>query len=143
MANTGLGGIIPAYAGSTGTLRLLYIQSRDHPRIRGEHTRLVFLDTVAVGSSPHTRGARRGAEKALNRDGIIPAYAGSTGLHRRQCRGPRDHPRIRGEHIVSFTTKPASPGSSPHTRGARAHRGAWVSANGIIPAYAGSTGRGH
>ena len=51
----------------------------------------------------------------------------------------QDHPRIRGEHTLSTAAMLFSPGSSPHTRGARAHRGAAVPANGIIPAYAGST----
>ncbi len=113
-------GIIPAYAGSTSARALMVMPSRgssphtrgalagctalpnldrDHPRIRGEHLARVCV----VGSV----------------DGIIPAYAGSTGAartsrtapsgssphtrgapdsaHTTSC-SPRDHPRIRGEH---------------------------------------------
>ena len=134
-------GIIPAYAGSTSTPR--------------RSTR------VAVGSSPHTRGAPRPltstpsqawdhprirGEHKLDGDvvtvlaGIIPAYAGST------CANPSDWLRCLG--------------SSPHTRGApdkdrvdfialRDHpriRGEHANSliqgreiSGIIPAYAGST----
>ena len=113
----------------------------DHPRIRGEHLRIVGGSRMAIG--------------------IIPAYAGNTyacvqdssGLrgsspHTRGTRWPacsrlrrsRDHPRIRGEHdpniyamhmawrIIpayagntsrSLNTWVASAGSSPHTRGTR------------------------
>ena len=134
-------GIIPAYAGSTLTQR-----ARTAP---------------PTGSSPHTRGAPRatGAGQRRGRDhprirgehqvvhaqraearGIIPAYAGSTGLsstartrftgsspHTRGARLPRrrprlpsgDHPRIRGEHLLPPLERAVD--------------------DGIIPAYAGST----
>ena len=133
--------IIPAYAGSTVTS--------------------VFPTRVSRGSSPHTRGARprcicapgargdhpriRGehlvvGDGARLREGIIPAYAGSTvclvshaimrkgsSPHTRGApasralpsRRTRDHPRIRGEH----------------RRDCRECH----DAGGIIPAYAGST----
>ena len=75
-------GIIPAYAGSTGTLRLLYIQSRDHPRIRGEHVFREVRLRLQSGSSPHTRGALQDPTEPSQENRIIPAYAGST----RRCR---------------------------------------------------------
>ena len=137
----GLDGIIPAYAGNTNTTINSYVQklgssphtrgthptsapraarSRDHPRIRGEHLRL-------LESRPHVRG-------------IIPAYAGNTDKGEADpgidmgssphTRGTppaawvtptsrRDHPRIRGEH-------------DPVDLRA-------VGEVGIIPAYAGNT----
>ena len=57
--------------------------------------------------------------------GIIPAYAGSTVL--------------RAGHDV--TSPGIAGGSSPHTRGAREIGGDDGTSSGIIPAYAGSTGR--
>ena len=135
-------GIIPAYAGSTRLACAHEQLRRDHPRIRGEHHRGASICTSASGSSPHTRGAQfpgGGGEGDL---GIIPAYAGST------CRGAtaggstRDHPRIRGEHKCGSREKTANPGSSPHTRGARADRFDGDGLCRIIPAYAGSTFRG-
>ena len=96
----------------------------DHPRIRGEHEERAAGEVGAVG--------------------IIPAYAGSTGVARflrfqelgssphtrgalpwRGCRGRTwpDHPRIRGEHVT------------PSDEGFLDTR--------IIPAYAGSTKRTH
>ena len=51
----------------------------------------------------------------------------------------RDHPRIRGEHLLDGRGKPRNEGSSPHTRGARPHRRRRPGLRRIIPAYAGST----
>ena len=74
-------GIIPAYAGNTADPVQAGEGGRDHPRIRGEHLAvslcilpyqriipayagntdpLSFLVSVIPGSSPHTRGTRRG-----------------------------------------------------------------------------------
>ena len=135
---------------------------RDHPRIRGEHplrnelvrdvegiipayagsTKNYFsLKPISAGSSPHTRGALRCLGPVQRSQRIIPAYAGSTQpcissdatwrgssphtrgaplqpMRRRWRCG--DHPRIRGEHFLRNALAPAP--------------------QGIIPAYAGSTG---
>ena len=113
--------IIPAYAGSTISPR---------PRTRSE-----------TGSSPHTRGAHVTEIQAGGGVRIIPAYAGST-YYPTCCRTTSaDHPRIRGEHPPSGLWCPGRRGSSPHTRGARRRRPARARRPGIIPAYAGSTGR--
>ena len=78
----GGGGIIPAYAGSTCPL--------------------AGPVTSTTGSSPHTRGALGVFLGAVGSDGIIPAYAGSTPPRPTPSRRPRDHPRIRGEHLASW-----------------------------------------
>ena len=132
-------GIIPAYAGSTLSLAVGCALDEDHPRIRGEHIGAGHHHHSAVGSSPHTRGARLGKSRILDACGIIPAYAGST----EECVPHHslrpDHPRIRGEHAVAAVTVPAYSGSSPHTRGAPLLARADDCHVGIIPAYAGST----
>ena len=76
-----------------------------------------------------------------NRDcvGIIPAYAGSTSRSRRVISWPRDHPRIRGEHVIPARGPCLRTGSSPHTRGAPFSSLKRQDLVGIIPAYAGST----
>ena len=72
-----------------------------------------------LGSSPHTRGARRLRGEAHDRR--------------------TDHPRIRGEHGSGDAPRRQTSGSSPHTRGARLMT-AWTRGSPrIIPAYAGST----
>ena len=72
------GRIIPAYAGSTQAMATSTTTTKDHPRIRGEHSRRRCCSDASAGSSPHTRGApvTPKVEKLLPR--IIPAYAGST-----------------------------------------------------------------
>ena len=90
--------IIPAYAGSTPRPGAGQSPAADHPRIRGEHAKSMSFREVGTGSSPHTRGARRGARRRGCRTRIIPAYAGSTATTRGPTPSRADHPRIRGEH---------------------------------------------
>ncbi len=74
----GIGGIIPACAGNTGIRSIVRRITRDHPRMRGEHSTLkVFLDAI-LGSSPHARGTPTIRPLAGKGDGIIPACAGNT-----------------------------------------------------------------
>ena len=110
----------------------------DHPRIRGEHPLRAEKKSCVDGSSPHTRGAPSEAS-GEDRAGIIPAYAGSTVSQLTNCIFQGDHPRIRGEHVGDGAPEGWPSGSSPHTRGAPAVMGCWLSAMRIIPAYAGST----
>ena len=115
-------GIIPAYAGSTSSNTVSCHQAKDHPRIRGEHYSHECELPDSHGSSPHTRGALPDVHGRHRRARIIPAYAGST----RSCPAPperyRDHPRIRGEHVVQVAPEITADGSSPHTRGALPRR---------------------
>ena len=92
-----------------------------------------------MGSSPHTRGARVRLRRDEHHEGIIPAYAGSTGAVGLSSIRGLDHPRIRGEHIHPGDEVSVREGSSPHTRGARVHVFDDGVCGGIIPAYAGST----
>ena len=71
-------GIIPACAGSTSASRFCATASRDHPRMRGEHSGTNAKTSARMGSSPHARGAHRVERVLVERDGIIPACAGST-----------------------------------------------------------------
>ena len=111
----------------------------DHPRIRGEHGRDPSRELSIRGSSPHTRGARFQLGDNHLVDGIIPAYAGSTGVGMARQSIKMDHPRIRGEHPMRNTDPHGMPGSSPHTRGARLQHLFHELPHRIIPAYAGST----
>ena len=134
-------GIIPACAGSTQRLSRRIWSPRDHPRMRGEHVCAVSCAASAKGSSPHARGAHLVPRQGRERDGIIPACAGSTFNVTHNADGTGDHPRMRGEHPLFVSVTPFSVGSSPHARGA--HRDAVHRSRiqGIIPACAGSTRR--
>ena len=112
-------GIIPAYAGSTVAEQCTHWVRSDHPRIRGEHSIVSGATCTISGSSPHTRGAPTKNTGSTSPSGIIPAYAGSTGLCNLGPEAAPDHPRIRGEHPPGPATYCPWPGSSPHTRGAR------------------------
>ena len=115
-------GIIPARAGST----LQEVPHRrhcgDHPRSRGEHPVIDFIVAAFQGSSPLARGAHQGRLGGVDRGGIIPARAGSTGADNGRAGRTGDHPRSRGEHV--HLTEPGGflQGSSPLARGARTPR---------------------
>ena len=131
--------IIPAYAGSTDCFWIRDRVAADHPRIRGEHSLDPRRRCIAIGSSPHTRGARRSRVHTSWAAGIIPAYAGSTFMPVRASASFLDHPRIRGEHDSMTSSAISAFGSSPHTRGALFQVLEKILGEGIIPAYAGST----
>ncbi len=134
--------IIPAYAGSTTRSAGRPASGRDHPRLRGEHVPICGFTTSPSGSSPPTRGAQRPLRHQPARPGsspptrgalaisrvhsrdarIIPAYAGSTPTRRSTLCGPRDHPRLRGEHLPPVAPVAGADGSSPPTRGARGRK---------------------
>ena len=134
-----MSGIIPAYAGSTGTSSARIRSLADHPRIRGEHEPITPPIGDAMGSSPHTRGARDCCRSSPTCWRIIPAYAGSTASTSKTRRGAADHPRIRGEHTRAIVFARVDEGSSPHTRGALSTSCSCGGRARIIPAYAGST----
>ncbi len=71
-------GIIPACAGSTEPPYETPCDSRDHPRMCGEHNGITVGTPVRLGSSPHVRGALHASLWHCLCLGIIPACAGST-----------------------------------------------------------------
>ena len=136
-----LTGIIPAYAGSTKKESKERRGSWDHPRVCGEHLICSMPLLTASGSSPRMRGAPILRPPTSTRARIIPAYAGSTGMRYRAEHGFEDHPRVCGEHYPSSRSIENSRGSSPRMRGALVMVPRPPLQLGIIPAYAGSTGR--
>ena len=96
----GIRGIIPACAGSTSYMWRVLGAAKDHPRVRGEHTRAHFPHDSMWGSSPRARGARGDRPVFRRAPGIIPACAGSTRTRSTWRPRARDHPRVRGEHRV-------------------------------------------
>ena len=71
-------GIIPAYAGNTGSLVPSPRNWRDHPRVCGEHPDRQLWHDMWQGSSPRMRGTPYLSEEFATLPGIIPAYAGNT-----------------------------------------------------------------
>ena len=69
--------------------------------MRGEHVNRPPAVQCVEGSSPRARGARLEQIDNELRSRIIPACAGSTRIPGTMRQGSRDHPRVRGEHMVS------------------------------------------
>ncbi len=114
----GLGGIIPACAGSTTPPAQDRHATRDHPRMCGEHYGDSDFVNELEGSSPHVRGARFIKSATQDAVGIIPACAGSTVEQLFLTTVIGDHPRMCGEHTDLGKIVRVQWGSSPHVRGA-------------------------
>ena len=73
--------------------------------------------------------------------GIIPAYAGNTNCGVRVRLAYGDHPRVCGEHGMRTWNWGEVAGSSPRMRGTHLYSLCDSIHHGIIPAYAGNTGK--
>ena len=131
--------ITPACAGNTEAINETKEVLEDHPRMRGEHGTGIVVPLPILGSPPHARGTPAEAMKCKGKDRITPACAGNTrrlGLGRHQG---QDHPRMRGEHIISFFHPSTSSGSPPHARGTLERSALRARVERITPACAGNT----
>ena len=131
--------LIPAHAGKTSRVCLGDPRGAAHPRSRGENIADSAPLRSSRGSSPLTRGKRKGPLAALPHSRLIPAHAGKT--------RPKDdagiqgaaHPRSRGENREAAALNGDREGSSPLTRGKRSRSPSSVNGTGLIPAHAGKT----
>ena len=131
--------IIPACAGNTNTVHTIIGGNWDHPRVRGEHAQRLPSESTPMGSSPRARGTRCGQDFRHREPGIIPACAGNT-IGRSNCvMHPKDHPRVRGEHLIPWSLLLEEIGSSPRARGTPQPNSCRLMLRGIIPACAGNT----
>ena len=131
--------IIPALAGNTLLLAPLLLLDTDHPRSRGEYPPPGDREARDEGSSPLSRGIRRGSLLYAVLYGIIPALAGNTPPRRVAPAGGWDHPRSRGEYRSLSSQRSCWEGSSPLSRGIRGSFAVPVLLIRIIPALAGNT----
>ncbi len=111
----------------------------DHPRVCGEHLATVYNRVYSNGSPPRLRGARTGTHTGINRRGITPAFAGSTGARYDWTAASPDHPRVCGEHAAGSDHAGNSTGSPPRLRGALYPVATERATCRITPAFAGST----
>ena len=134
---------------------------RDHPRIRGEHAPPQGLHGRLGGIIPAYAGNTRGTTLALAQSAGSSPHTRGTPTRQAGCAcRRRDHPRIRGEHVLAASSAVApariipayagntflipsinvpQSGSSPHTRGTLSGFRQAELHDGIIPAYAGNT----
>ena len=130
---------IPADAGNTIPTRVRYFGFPVHPRGRGEHGLTEAYVKLTAGSSPRTRGTLDDAIAEADRLRFIPADAGNTGSTTWNDPARPVHPRGRGEHTTFNVLGGSLGGSSPRTRGTRAHPRHRPRQHRFIPADAGNT----
>ena len=91
------------------------------------------------GSSPRGRGKRDRSHLPHTSAGLIPAWAGKTGLRQRRYLGCRAHPRVGGENMVTAYNTRTRVGSSPRGRGKPVAVDGELLGQRLIPAWAGKT----
>ena len=133
--------IIPAHAGQTGTARLWFYLSSDHPRACGANPRSLASIVHPSGSSPRMRGKHTALFSLVLCVRIIPAHAGQTSCRARPPAPRADHPRACGANLSVMVSCPSDRGSSPRMRGKRSGVDVSLSGDRIIPAHAGQTWR--
>ena len=131
--------IIPALAGNTASLAACNGTHQDHPRSRGEYHQTEHVDGDVEGSSPLSRGIHVLVRRDVLHPRIIPALAGNTRLPPTRQRSGTDHPRSRGEYLLSPSIGGGCGGSSPLSRGIHSPTPCTGVPSGIIPALAGNT----
>ena len=128
--------IIPACAENAGLGWWCRAESPDHPRVRGERRAEKNSDAVAAGSSPRARRTHGDGVPAVRAGRIIPACAENASGSCSCSTASPDHPRVRGERVISNFDRPAVTGSSPRARRTRILRRAKPHRDRIIPACA-------
>ena len=132
-------GNIPACAGTTQPSGRRARWSREHPRMRGDHTLLDCDTVIDAGTSPHARGPLVCRLPPVVAVGNIPACAGTTSTATPTRSGEREHPRMRGDHSLISVPDVELVGTSPHARGPlKADHRRYLDV-GNIPACAGTT----
>ena len=131
--------LIPAFAGNTSDSSHGLFITPAHPRVRGEHDRVVEPRTRPDGSSPRSRGTQRLQEVGDVRHRLIPAFAGNTPRAGTRPGRTAAHPRVRGEHGPSSKELLRQAGSSPRSRGTHIGQVTAIEKTRLIPAFAGNT----
>ena len=114
------------------------LKKRDHPRLRGEQFRLVYLLAVQIGSPPLARGTGYSAVKDWWLAGITPACAGNRCGMDLEALAAADHPRLRGEQFGYPVCTESEQGSPPLARGTDDNGASVDTSFGITPACAGN-----
>ena len=129
----------PAYAGKSWRASKKPPGSSDHPRVCEEKNFLLLMTSRRSGSPPRVRGkAPMGPNNPLDVR-ITPAYAGKRYRYSARTIPRRDHPRVCGEKIASWTVCKVSMGSPPHMRGKAQAEQPLPHVAGITPACAGKS----
>ena len=129
--------ITPAYAGKRLFQHPFSSLRRDHPRLCGEKSKVMYRTMPSEGSPPPMRGKVLGASVHSLRQGITPAYAGKSRFCMMQSTQCVDHPRLCGEKRFPATKRAGFQGSPPPMRGKDLQGSTAQRFARITPAYAG------
>ena len=110
-----------------------------HPRVGGEHPVTCSVKCRVYGSSPRGRGTLPRSRRHAARVRFIPAWAGNTCAACFIARSHSVHPRVGGEHLLSFLNSFDVIGSSPRGRGTLWLCDPKLLDERFIPAWAGNT----
>ena len=110
-----------------------------HPRSRRENRNRMPVVTPSTGSSPLTRGKRRGCPCGRQIERLIPTHAGKTNPLQQPKASARAHPQSHGENLGFNRQSPLIQGSSPLTQGKHLGTRSRGRAGRLIPAHAGKT----
>ena len=105
----------------------------------GENWTSRFPRNESRGSSPRGRGKPLAYTEADDARGLIPAWAGKTGIPSAASCGKPAHPRVGGENVDRQRETAEEWGSSPRGRGKPLAYTEADDARGLIPAWAGKT----
>ncbi len=140
----GLARLIPACAGNMAWAWSWAWDGAAHPRVCGEHIRVISNLRDQVGSSPRVRGtskpsppSRQAATKSLR---LIPACAGNMSWVVSPEYLQPAHPRVCGEHSSFCSRASHQTGSSPRVRGTSPSGCGSGQIPRLIPACAGNIG---
>jgi len=138
-AGTGPGGNTPACAGTTGSGGCASPGRTEHPRVRGDDTRVTIAAPAPVGTPPRARGRLETVQHPQQRARNTPACAGTTPPRASPTASGAEHPRVRGDDgRISGRSHPA-PGTPPRARGRQHFSGQVQQVERNTPACAGTT----
>ena len=98
-----------------------------------------MIEDVESGTSPRTRGKLFILIRCMTAPRNIPAHAGKTLTTRVTTLEEREHPRARGENVITMADRMDQYGTSPRTRGKRYGQPNGEEKVWNIPAHAGKT----
>ena len=96
VADAGVLGSIPAWAGETPSIKARPIFSAVYPRVGGGNVIPLLPSRAMKGLSPRGRGKRRAERHHADILGSIPAWAGETPTSRRLLMSETVYPRVGG-----------------------------------------------
>ena len=112
---------------------------KDHLHIRGEHIEAYSLDSLKLGSPPHTWRTRNSKEEWGYGTGITSTYVENTLCRSIVSQFFMDHLHIRGEHGRSTPSVNKLTGSPPHTWRTLIVRDSSTAKHGITSTYVENT----